>query len=144
MWAKIMPGIAELRFENSKMKNGRIHVYSCTLAVAMILGGCGTTTESVSKISPPNQMAKHLRLKGEENLDINYLLFLPNGYDAKGEKRWPLILFLHGAGERGTDVWKVATHGPPKNVTSKPDFPFILVSPQCPDDQIWSNGKLLP
>jgi predicted peptidase len=88
-------------------------------------------------------MAKHLRLTREENLEINYLLFLPKGYDAKSEKRWPLILFLHGAGERGSDVWKVATHGPPKNVTSKPDFPFIVVSPQCPEHQIWSNDKLL-
>ena len=88
-------------------------------------------------------MAKHLRLKRQEKLEINYLLFLPDGYDTKAQKRWPLILFLHGAGERGTDVWKVATHGPPKNVTSKPDFPFILVSPQCAEGQIWSNDKLL-
>lgn len=89
-------------------------------------------------------MAKRLRLKREENIDINYLLFLPKGYEAKSEKRWPLILFLHGSGERGTDVWKVATHGPPKNVTARPDFPFIVVSPQCPERQIWSNDKLLP
>ena len=34
-----------------------------------------------------------------------------------------MILFLHGAGERGTDVWKVATHGPPKNVSHAPGFP---------------------
>jgi predicted peptidase len=54
-----------------------------------------------------------------------------------------LILFLHGAGERGTDVWKVATHGPPKNVVEHPDFPFIVVSPQCPEGQFWSNDLLL-
>ena len=54
---------------------------------------------------------------------LDYLLFLPKGYDAKATKRWPLILFLHGAGERGTDVWKVATHGPPKNVADAPGLP---------------------
>jgi predicted peptidase len=53
------------------------------------------------------------------------------------------MLFLHGAGERGTNVWKVATHGPPKNLTDHPDFPFILVSPQCPDGQTWSRDVLL-
>src|SRR6266481_3297108 len=113
----------------------------CVLGLrALIAAGCGTTN---SLNSPPNQMAKHLKLKRLENVEINYLLFLPKGYDAKAQKLWPLMLFLHGAGERGTNVWKVATHGPPKNVTSKPDFPFILVSPQCPERRIWSNDQLL-
>src|SRR5947209_6678124 len=58
---------------------------------SLLLSGCGTT-ESVSKKPPPNQMAKHLRLKTQENLEINYLLFLPKGYDAKAQNRWPLIL----------------------------------------------------
>src|SRR2546423_7559367 len=109
---------------------------SFVLGIAMlILAGCGTV-KSDSNNPPPNQMAKHLRLKTQENLEVNYLLFLPEGYDAKSEKRWPLILFLHGAGERGTDVWKVATHGPPKVITSKSDFPFIVLSPQYPKHQI--------
>jgi predicted peptidase len=54
-----------------------------------------------------------------------------------------LILFLHGAGERGTNVWKVAAHGPPKRVAEHPEFPFIVVSPQCPEGQIWSSDVLL-
>ena len=54
-----------------------------------------------------------------------------------------MILFLHGAGERGTNVWKVATHGPPKNVATHPDFPFILVSPQCAERHVWSRDVLL-
>src|SRR5207237_821789 len=58
-------------------------------------------------------------------------------------KRWPLIFFLHGAGERGNDIWKVAVHGPPKIVKDKPDFPFVVVSPQCPSGQCWSNDLLL-
>jgi predicted peptidase len=43
-----------------------------------------------------------------------YLLSLPTGYEATSDKKWPVILFLHGSGERGTDPWKVAVHGPPK------------------------------
>ena len=53
------------------------------------------------------------------------------------------MLFLHGAGERGSDLKKVAVHGPPKLVASRPDFPFILISPQCPDGQVWSDEVLL-
>ncbi len=62
---------------------------------------------------------------------LNYLLFLPEEY-AKTDKSWPLILFLHGRGESGTDLAKVKTHGPPKIVETKKDFPFIVVSPQSP------------
>ena len=54
-----------------------------------------------------------------------------------------MILFLHGAGERGTNIWKVATHGPAKHVTAHSEFPFIVVSPQCPEQQIWSKDVLL-
>jgi predicted peptidase len=53
------------------------------------------------------------------------------------------MLFLHGAGERGTNLAKVAVHGPPKLVRQREDFPFILVSPQCPSDQTWSDEALL-
>ena len=45
--------------------------------------------------------------------------------------------------ERGADVRKVATHGPPKIVQSKTDFPFIVVSPQCPRAENWSDDVLL-
>ena len=71
-----------------------------------------------------------------KTVSCQYLLFLPEGY---GEQKqdWPLILFLHGAGERGDDLEKVKVHGPPKIVESKKDFPFIVVSPQCPKDDWW-------
>ena len=65
-------------------------------------------------------------------MKLNYLLFLPEGYESSGEKKWPLMLFLHGAGESGNDLEKVKLHGPPKIVGHKKDFPFIVVSPQSP------------
>lgn len=60
---------------------------------------------------------------------LNYLLSLPEGYESS-DKPWPLILFLHGAGESGQDLSKVKTHGPPKLIARGKDFPFIVVSPQ--------------
>lgn len=62
---------------------------------------------------------------------MNYLLFLPESYE-KSDKPWPLIIFLHGAGETGTDLSLVKKHGPPKIVEAKKDFPFVVVSPQAP------------
>lgn len=73
---------------------------------------------------------------------MRFQLFLPRDYGAVPEKRWPLILFLHGAGERGDDVEKVKVHGPPKIAERTPDFPFIVVSPQCPSGETWNDEAL--
>jgi predicted peptidase len=88
------------------------------------------------------ETAAEFQFQKVHSATVKYLLFKPKGYDTSS-KQWPLILFLHGAGERGNDVWKVATHGPPKNVAQDPDFPFIVISPQCPEGEIWSNDLLL-
>ena len=61
-----------------------------------------------------------------------YQLFLPRGYGASGDQRWPLLIFLHGAGERGSDLDLVKIHGPPKIAADRPGVPFVTVSPQLP------------
>jgi predicted peptidase len=75
------------------------------------------------------QLAKHFETEVKITVKYDYLLFLPEGY-AKSRKRWPLMLFLHGAGESGTNLLKIKKLGPPAIVDNKPNFPFILVSPQ--------------
>lgn len=80
-----------------------------------------------------------------------YLLSLPRGYAEQPERRWPLILFLHGAGERGNDPWLVAKHGPPARVQGERtdavarvlQDEFIIVSPQCPTEQWWDAAAVL-
>jgi predicted peptidase len=64
------------------------------------------------------------------DVNLSYLLKLPAGYE-KGTGEVPLVLFLHGAGERGTDPELVKKIGLPE-VVDKGDFPFILLAPQCP------------
>jgi len=90
----------------------------------------------------PKQTAQVLDRAISKRAKADYLLFLPEGYSARSSKRWPLILFLHGIGERGTDPWKVAVHGPPKVAERLTNFPFIVVSPQCPNGEWWSNEVL--
>ena len=53
-----------------------------------------------------------------------------------------MILFLHGSGERGSDLELVKKHGPPKLVGNGKQFPFIIVSPQCPPNEWWSPEVL--
>jgi predicted peptidase len=78
-----------------------------------------------------------------KSIPLNYLLYLPQGYGQPGAQRWPLVLYLHGAGERGSDLSIVATHGPPKRVSQQTEFPFLIVSPQCPFDQRWDDDALI-
>jgi len=62
--------------------------------------------------------------------EMEYLLYLPDGYESDINKKWPLMVFLHGAGESGNDINKVKQHGPPKLIEAGKKFPFIVVSPQ--------------
>ncbi len=72
---------------------------------------------------------------------INYLLYQPQDDAANTsatDTRWPLLLFLHGAGERGDDLDKVKVHGPPRLIAEGREFPCIVVAPQCPAEKRWS------
>ena len=55
---------------------------------------------------------------------------------------WPLVLFLHGSGERGNDLQRVATQGLPQRAQRGDRFPFLLVAPQCPRRRWWSIAAL--
>lgn len=98
-----------------------------------------------------------------KQVGYEYLLSLPQGYDPAGGKKWPLMLFLHGAGERGSDIWLVAKHGPPKLLRGETpaaadETPeararreaatkalaenFIVVSPQCPAGVWWEDDAI--
>lgn len=87
------------------------------------------------------QTAVQLQKVIKTTVEGEYLLYLPEGYE-EGDEDWPLLLFLHGAGERGDDLEMVKRHGPPKRIEAGDDFPFIVVSPQCPPNQDWDTRFL--
>lgn len=92
---------------------------------------------------PGEQVVQTLAINDEQTID--YLIFLPEDYDAADknrQKRWPLMIFLHGAGERGSDIELVKKWGPPKMVATEKSFPFVLVSPQCPLGKRWKIKHL--
>ncbi len=68
---------------------------------------------------------------------LQYLLHLPESYRPDAAYQWPLILFLHGSGERGADPHKIKKYCLPRELESRPDFPFIVLSPLCPVDTRW-------
>ena len=113
----------------------------CPVFVALFLIGC-TQMEKGEMASdsaqPDGQYSQAFETTITKSLSCKYLLFLPEGY-GKNKQAWPVILFLHGAGERGDDLEKVKKHGPPKLVEEGKDLPFIVVSPQCPEGDWWTN-----
>ena len=82
------------------------------------------------------QTAEHLAM--QVTYEYDFLRYLPEGYAEEREKRWPLLLFLHGLGERGKNVELVKKHGLPKLIEEGKTYPFVIISPQCPDDEWWN------
>ncbi len=101
----------------------------CFIADASKGFGQGASGQTAS-----GQTAK--RFEGEIRVSVayDYFLYLPKAY-ATESKAWPLVLFLHGSGESGSDLEKVKIHGPPKHVAAGDDYPFVLVSPQAPSSR---------
>lgn len=108
---------------------------------------------SINLFAQPRPTTNQSAESFEARIQIRYLQSLPPEYandptNAKsGEGHgWPLVLFLHGAGERGDDLEKLKLHGLPSLVASGKQFPFILISPQCPANGWWDPlvlGRLL-
>lgn len=73
---------------------------------------------------------------------LPYRILYPENYDKS--KKYPLLLFLHGAGERGNDNEKQLIHGSKLflNEANRKAFPAIIVIPQCPEDSFWASVKI--
>ena len=68
--------------------------------------------------------------------NFSYTQYLPSGYNEN--EKYPLVFFLHGAGERGDDLDVACRHGFMKHVREDgADYPFIIVAPQCPYEKYW-------
>ena len=79
--------------------------------------------------------------KNEKGETLNYRLMVPKDYSPSGTEKYPLVLFLHGAGERGNDNTKQLVHGTKDFATdtNREKFPCFVIAPQCPDGKKWSE-----
>ncbi len=69
--------------------------------------------------------------------ELGYALHIPT--NTKGKK--PLLIFLHGSGEKGTDIEKVKVHGPFKYLKTHELDSYVL-APQCPENEYWDEEVL--
>ncbi|MFT4691104.1 MAG: putative peptidase [Limisphaerales bacterium] len=136
-------------------------LYSIPILLVLLLARVADASAAVRDAGL--RQSREVLTEDPEPKSLHYLLRLPEGYAKDSDKDWPLILFLHGAGERGDDLGKVAIHGPPQLVSAKPRVPkkesveqkagrmesiellskeFIIVSPQCPAGTSWLASEL--
>lgn len=105
--------------------------------VLLLFAACFLSASAVNAESA-NQQPK--KLDTQARVELDYLLYLPPDYEK--QDKWPLVLFLHGAGERGDNLDLVKVHGLPKLIDKGKQFPFIVVSPQCRLDRWWPSQTL--
>lgn len=75
-------------------------------------------------------------VQGEEQPAV---VFVPDGYDP--DRKWPLVVFLHGMGERGSDGWRQTDVGIGKAIRWNPQrFPCLVLMPQCSESTTWSSA----
>lgn len=108
------------------------------LALVLMLLVVLQSSDSLPAAEPGAQQA--IQTDYQAQTGLSFLLYLPEDYDS--QEKWPLLLFLHGSGERGHELDKVKVHGPPKLIAEGKQFPMIVVSPQCPQFQRWEMGQL--
>lgn len=73
-------------------------------------------------------------------LNSNYLLYIPPAYLEKKNEKWPLIVMLHGSGERGCSPKHLSKFGPFQAAQRQRDFPFLVLGPVCPKGHWWSDA----
>jgi predicted peptidase len=103
------------------------------------------SASGASAQSPRVSQQRPQILQGEatHTFRLSYLLFLPAQYETNRAARWPLILYLHGGSLRGTDIESMRKLGLPHKLESEPNFPFVVVSPQCSPGEIWTDVDAL-
>jgi predicted peptidase len=124
------------------VKISQHRLFSAVAAFLFIADAHAETITSSSTPASSRQQPQILQCEVPHAVRTQYLLFLPVAYE-KSTDRWPLILYLHGGSVRGDDIAQMKRWGLAEKVEGEPDFPFIVVSPQCRTGEIWTDVDAL-
>ncbi|MEY3175834.1 MAG: hypothetical protein RLZZ436_3748 [Planctomycetota bacterium] len=108
----------------------------------LLVAGAGFADEPSAKPAGELYEAKVFKSPQNESQVVNYRLLIPDGYDAAPDSRFPLVLFLHGAGERGADNRRQLIHGAAQFSTPerRRKYACFVAAPQCPGGRWWSDS----
>jgi acetyl esterase/lipase len=106
--------------------------------------GLATPKPHSARLEPPQEtgfLNRRIELHGET---YRFVVYLPEEWRRDDHKLWPIILALHGRGERGSEgMWQTQI-GLPQAVRDHPDrWPFVIVMPQCPLPSVWTDPEML-
>ncbi len=93
---------------------------------------------------PPQETGFLNRTIELDGVAYRFQVYLPQQWRRDDRKQWPVILFLHGRGERGSEgMWQTQI-GLPQAVRDHPErWPFVIVMPQCPLPAYWTDQGML-
>ncbi|HEV7281895.1 MAG TPA: PHB depolymerase family esterase [Pirellulaceae bacterium] len=109
--------------------NGRLLALLVTLAMTEL-----SAALLYAQTSPADALSAET-FKSEEGQTLNYRLLVPPKIEEG--KKYPLVVFLHGAGERGSDNAAQMKHGVTDFVRNQSEYPCFLIAPQCPEGKKW-------
>ena len=118
--------------------NGRMNRPFSLLLLVLLIVGCSGVAKPPGELPSPESEPRLIRQSyvSPSEGDRDYFVYLPRGYDSDTGRDWPMMLFLHGNGERGNgrdDLDWVLVHGPLYEVwIQKRELPFIIMAPQLP------------
>jgi len=116
------------------------------LACAALRAGAGPTATRApaAKPQPPQDTGFLNRKIVLQGITYRFQVYLPEDWRRDDGKQWPVILFLHGRGERGSEgMWQTQV-GIAEAVRNHPDrWPFVIVMPQCPQTAHWTDLAML-
>jgi acetyl esterase/lipase len=94
--------------------------------------------------APPQDTGFLNRKIDLHGISYRFQVYLPDDWRRDDGKQWPIILFLHGRGERGSEgMWQTQI-GIAEAVRNHPDrWPFVIVMPQCPQNAHWTDPTML-
>jgi poly(3-hydroxybutyrate) depolymerase len=123
-----------------------LRVMASCLLVALVVASRGAHASAATHFSHPKSfqetgfLNRTLQFHGAA---YHFQVYLPEGFQRDDHKQWPIILFLHGRGERGAEgMWQTQI-GLPSAVRDHPErWPFIIVIPQCPQLHYWTDPDM--
>jgi predicted peptidase len=133
------------------MMGKRMHAFARALAVGLLIASPLAPIRAGALASSPPSHPKDFQETGFLNrtLDLHgvtyrFQVYLPEDWRRDDHRQWPIILFLHGRGERGAEgMWQTEI-GLPEAVRDHPDrWPFIIVMPQCPQASYWTDPDMM-
>jgi poly(3-hydroxybutyrate) depolymerase len=110
------------------------------LLAAVVLAGCGPAGRTAPPAPGLVPARVEVRIPARAEA-ASLLLYLPPGYEEGS--LWPTILYLHGGSHRGTDLERLKGYGIPRMLAGGRDLPFVVIAPQLPEGEIWTDADFL-